>query len=147
MLDSIMTREELYKDCEILILTFKTKYSLDELISDYEKVYFNLSGDNNRMKIMANQMYTGEDGYVKSKTFQIYGLLAKERKISSSEELYQVFSNIKRFCYSIQQIKAIDTLIEVNSRIVNSNDLNELTKIEIDKMKVQKRRRKNHFFK
>ena len=141
MLENIMTREELYKECERLFPILKIENPLEQIISDFNSVYFNLNGDTNRMQIMANESYRDKDGYVKNKTHQLHRLTAQQKKTLSPDELYLRFSEIKKFCYAIQQIKAIDNIIEINSALLNADELNDITKKEIDKFYKERKRR------
>ncbi len=142
---NVLNKKELYEIAESIIPTLKTKFTLDQILNDFTNIYYNLSGDDKRMKIMANTFFTNDDGYVKSKTTQIYRLSSSERKESTKEELYQKFSDIKLFCFCLQQIKDIDALLEKNLKILNQDEINEDAKNEIDKFFEKGKRKKMVF--
>ena len=128
----MLTRAELEKESIRIIKLLKMTVSLDDLVIKYKKVYFNLDGKDNRMKIMANEHYK-ENGLVKCNHHQLYRLSMAERKTSTKEDLVQRFVEIKKLCFSIKQLKMLDEILDTNSRILLANEISEDVSLEIDK--------------
>jgi len=148
----MIDEKELEKEIKRILLFLKLKdISFNDLIYKYKRVYPNLDGDSNRMKLMANIHYKDEKGYVKSKSYQLYRLQKKEKDNSTKEDLLHKFYEIRKLCYCVEQIKLFNQIKENNQKIIDndyemfSDSPNELLSLEIDKFFVKRKRRQNAF--
>ena len=128
----MLSRIELEEEAIRIIKLLNITSSLDDLVNKFKKVYFNLDGKDNRMKIMANEHYK-ENGSVKCNHHQLYRLSMAERKASTKEDLIQKFVEIKTLCFCIKQLKLLDEIIDINSRIILASDISQEVSSEIDK--------------
>ena len=64
------------------------------------------------MKLMANIHYTNDEGYVKSKSYQLYRLQKIEKENSTKKDLLTKFYEIRKLCYCVEQIKLFNEIKE-----------------------------------
>ncbi len=83
-------------------------YTLDDLTNKYKNVYYNIKGDDNRLKIMGTEIIPLDDGKKKQKSVQVYRLKREDRKGLSMKEFQSVYEDVMKLCYKIERIAAQD---------------------------------------
>jgi len=147
----MIEKKELEIEIERIVSYLKLDVNLKDLVYKYKRVYANLDGASNRMKLMGNIHYTNDDGYVKSKSFQLFRLQKKEKDLSTKEDLIHKFYEIRKLCYCVEQLKLFIE-IEENNRKIIENDYEMISgspsdhlSNEIDKFFAKRKRRRNAF--
>ncbi len=99
-------------------------YEVDELIDDnqFKKVYYNINGDDNRLKIMGNQHYL-EKGKKKQKSIQLYRLKREDRISMDLYQLQQTYAAVMKLCYYIEQVKLYNKMAELEEKILNAEEV------------------------
>ena len=94
-------------------------YTLDDLTNKYKNVYYNIKGDDNRLKIMGTEIIPLDDGKKKQKSVQVYRLKREDRKGLSMKEFQSVYEDVMKLCYKIEQLKLYERIKELENKIVN----------------------------
>jgi len=113
--------DEIRTKANQLISDLGITYTLDELINDFKKVYFNMHGEDNRLKIIGNKHYS-EDGKQKQKSIQLYRLSKKDRQNMNISSLGDRLEDVMELCFYIEQLKLIKKIDEIESEIANIPD-------------------------
>ncbi len=95
------------------------KYTLDDLTNKYKNVYYNIKGDDNRLKIMGTKIIPLKDGKKQQKSVQVYRLKREDRKGLSMKEFQSVYEDVMKLCYKIEQLKLYERIKELENKIVN----------------------------
>ena len=100
-------------------------YELNELIDDngFKKVYYNINGDDNRLKIMGNKHYSDEKGKKKQKSIQLYRLKREDRIKMDLIEFQHKYAAVMKLCYYIEQVKLYDKTTELESKILRADEV------------------------
>ena len=145
--DLTIEADDEHKIDESLISDDKFETKLNELLYTFKRVYPNLDGDAKRMKLMGNIHYDADNGKVKSKSYQIYGLKKQEREsIENWLDLQAKYKKIAKLCYYLEQIKLYEKIKEIDTKI---NDIEKDTfyeQQELEKFYVKKERKRKSFF-
>lgn len=110
--------EEIRRNADSLINLLGITYTLDELINDFNKIYFNIHGDDNRLKIIGNKLYN-EDGKQKQKAHQLYRLSKESRNLLDVSSLGDKLTDVMELCYFIEQLKLVKKIDNVQEKIDN----------------------------
>lgn len=103
---------------------------LNELIYTFKKVYYNLDGDDYRLKLMGNFHYRDEaSDKIKSKSFQLFSIKKQDRenleygkyeigtKIDPVIELQEIYRRVVRLCYYIEEIKLYEKFKSIEDKL------------------------------
>ena len=94
-------------------------YTLDDLTNKYKNVYYNIKGDDNRLKIMGTEIIPLDDGKKKQKSVQVYRLKREDRKGLSMKEFQYKYEDVMTLCFKIEQLKLYERIKELENKIVN----------------------------
>ena len=99
-------------------------YKVEELIDDnrFKKIYYNINGDDNRLKIMGNIHYE-EDGKKKQKSIQLYRLKREDRVSMDLYQLQQTYAAVMKLCYYVEQIKLYNKMNELEEKILKADEV------------------------
>lgn len=106
------------ENANALINDLGISYTLDELIHDFNKIYFNMNGDDNRLKIMGNKLYD-EDGKQRQKSIQLYRLSKESRNLLDVSSLGDKLTDVMELCYYIEQLKLVKKIEDIQQEINN----------------------------
>jgi len=115
---------------------------LEQLVHEFKKVYPNLNGDANRLKIMGN-IHFEEDGKKKHKSVQIYSLKSKNRKELNLDGLQTIYKRVVRLCLYIEQLRLYEKIIKLEQKLEQIDDA-PLQEKELSKF-FEKNERQNFF--
>ncbi len=110
--------DEIRKNANRLINDLGITYTLDKLINDFKKVYFNMHGEDNRLKIIGNEHYS-EGGKQKQRSIQIYRLSKKSRQSLNVSSLGDTLIEVMELCFYIEQLKLIKKIDEIELEIAD----------------------------
>ncbi len=147
---------------EGLISDDELETKLNELLYTFKRVYPNIDGDATRLKLMGNVHITDEHGMVKSKSYQIYGLVKRERvAIQKAHEeaesqfreslvpwkkLQEKYKKIAELCYKLEQIKLYEKIKEIEARVNHIDNDENFERQELEKFFIKKTRKRKTFF-
>ena len=110
--------DKIRTEANTIISDLGITYTLDELIDDFKKVYFNMHGEDNRLKIMGNQHYS-EGGKQKQKSIQLYRLSKESRQTMNVSSLGDKLMEVRELCFYIEQLKLIKKIDDLELEIAN----------------------------
>ena len=130
-------------------LKISENFTLENLYTEYKKVYPNINGDTNRLQIMANKHWKdNESGKMKHNSTQIYRLSKDDRKEDGfgMEEIIKIYNKVVKLCLYIEQLKLYEKIKRLEEKINNIKDREMDLKVlaELDKF-FDKRKRKSIF--
>ena len=149
---------------ESLISDDEVETKLNELLYTFKRVYPNLDGDATRLKLMGNVHIKDDDDKVKSKSYQIYGLVKKERvdmqkaydeatkEIEKSlvplpwKKLQDKYKRIAELCYKLEQIKLYEKIKEIETKVNQIDNDENFEQQELEKFFIKKTRKRKTFF-
>ena len=115
---------------------------LEQLVHEFKKVYPNLNGDANRLKIMGN-IHFEEDGKKKHKSVQIYSLKSRNRKELNWDGLQTTYKRVVKLCLYIEQLRLYEKIIKLEQKLEQIDDA-PLQEKELSKF-FEKNERQNFF--
>jgi hypothetical protein len=124
---------------------YEAEKKLDELIHEFKKVYPNLNGDANRLKIMGN-IHFEEDGKKKHTSVQIYNLKSRDRKELDLNGLQATYKRVVKLCLYIEQLRLYEKVKKLEQKLkqIDEQDGAPSQKKELSKF-FDKNERQNFF--
>jgi hypothetical protein len=116
--------DDIKEKAKSILVYLNIPNELDELIDDneFKKVYYNINGDDNRLKIMGNKHYT-ENGKKKQKSIQLYRLKREDRISMDLYELQHIYAAVMKLCYYIEQLKLHNKITELENKILRADEV------------------------
>lgn len=130
-------------------LKISENFTLEDLYTEYKKVYPNVNGDTNRLQIMANKHWEDEtSGKMKHKSIQIYRLTKDDRKTEgfSLDEIIKIHNKVIKLCLYVEQLRLYEKIKKIEKKVntITDKDVGVETEIELEKF-FSKRKRKSIF--
>lgn len=130
-------------------LNISKEFTLEDLYTEYKKVYPNVNGDTNRLQIMANKHWEDEaSGKMKHKSIQIYRLTMDDRKKEgfSLDSIIKIHNDVIKLCLYVEELRLYEKIKKIEEKIntITDVDVDVETELELEKF-FSKRKRKSIF--
>ncbi len=115
----------IYDLAEDFIIELRIKYTVDELVNNFKKVYHYIDIDKHVLRIHGNEYIPDENNpnKKKQKKVQVYNLKAHDQYEMEFDQFSTIYTYVIELCTAIEQLKLFKKLEEEDAKKTQMLDL------------------------